>query len=76
MFQLLGVGLVRIAKTRFGGEEKIEERRPFPRSFLSLVFPCGNSSSGTFQVFVSAPFLCEYCFFIDKAFGCSRIAYI
>lgn len=58
MFQLLGVGPVRIAKTRFRREEeKIEERRPFPRSFPSLIFPCGNSSSGTFQVFVSAPFI-------------------
>ena len=35
----------------------------------SLIFPCGNSSSGTFQVFVSAPFIVSICFFINKALG-------
>lgn len=51
MFQLLGVELVRMAKTRFRREEeKIEERRPSPPWSFPLPFlGYGNLYSGIFS---------------------------
>lgn len=67
MFQLLGVELVRMAKTRFRREEeKIEERRPSPPGHFLCLF---LAMAIYIQVFVSAPFIVSICFFGNKALG-------
>ena len=56
MFQLLGVELVRMAKTRFGGRRK-NRRAPLILSYVS-----GSQT----------PFIVSICFFSDKALGRCR----
>lgn len=68
MFQLLGIELVRMAKTRFRREEeKIEERRPSPPGHFLCLF---LAMAIYIQVFFGA-LHCEHCLFDNKALeGC------
>ena len=68
MFQLLGIELVRMAKTRFRREEeKIEERRPSP---LVISFAFSWLWQFRFRYFFGA-LHCEHCLFDNKALeGC------
>lgn len=68
MFQLLGVGPVGMAKTRFGKRRRKKIRRA-SSIILVIPFACPWLWQFISQMFVSALFLCEHCFFGNKVLG-------